>query len=103
MKDIIFQKFENSFLSTIETSEDSCGEECFSSDFNENFSELLSSKTPSETKEGFRKKREPLPMKARRFLERVFERKKLLNSKERHAVARCCNLTPLQVRVWVCN
>ena len=43
-----------------------------------------------------------LPKEARLFLERVFEKKQSLNSKEREAIAKKCGLTPLQVRVWVC-
>lgn len=40
---------------------------------------------------------------SRNFLERVFERKRTLNSREREAVAANCGLTPIQVRIWVCN
>ncbi|CCE63449.1 hypothetical protein TPHA_0E04055 [Tetrapisispora phaffii CBS 4417] len=44
-----------------------------------------------------------LPKEARLFLERVFEKKQSLNSKERDAIAKKCGLTPLQVRVWFIN
>ncbi|CAI4297743.1 AFI_G0005850.mRNA.1.CDS.1 [Saccharomyces cerevisiae] len=40
---------------------------------------------------------------ARAFLEQVFRRKQSLNSKEKEEVAKKCGITPLQVRVWVCN
>ncbi|CAI4303161.1 BAM_G0006050.mRNA.1.CDS.1 [Saccharomyces cerevisiae] len=32
-----------------------------------------------------------------------FRRKQSLNSKEKEEVAKKCGITPLQVRVWVCN
>lgn len=38
----------------------------------------------------------------RLLLERLYERKRALNSKERHLVAKVCGLSPRQVRVWVC-
>lgn len=40
---------------------------------------------------------------ARAFLEQIFRRKQSLNSKEKEEVAKKCGITPLQVRVWVCN
>ncbi|GAV53494.1 a1 transcritional factor [Zygosaccharomyces rouxii] len=40
---------------------------------------------------------------SRNFLERVFERKRTLNSREREAVAANCGLTPIQVRIWFNN
>lgn len=39
---------------------------------------------------------------SRLLLERIFEKRKTLNAKEREVVAAHCNLTPVQVRVWVC-
>lgn len=38
----------------------------------------------------------------RLLLERLYERKRALNSKERHLVAEVCGLSPRQIRVWVC-
>ena len=46
--------------------------------------------------------RKRLSDEVRLLLERLYERKRALNSKERHLVAKVCGLSPRQVRVWVC-
>ncbi|EDO14945.1 mating-type (MAT) locus a1 gene [Vanderwaltozyma polyspora DSM 70294] len=63
--------------------------------------DILSLNIYNESSSDHRKKF--LPKEARLFLERVFEKKQSLNSKERDAIAKKCGLTPLQVRVWFIN
>ncbi|KAL3231588.1 hypothetical protein RNJ44_00123 [Nakaseomyces bracarensis] len=47
-------------------------------------------------------RRRNIDQRTKEVLERVFEQKQYLSKEERELVARRCNLTPIQVRTWVC-
>ncbi|CAI4309042.1 AIF_collapsed_G0006550.mRNA.1.CDS.1 [Saccharomyces cerevisiae] len=72
-------------------------------EINLNTNNLYNKYTTTLKKEKSPKGKSSISPQARAFLEQVFRRKQSLNSKEKEEVAKKCGITPLQVRVWVCN
>lgn len=100
----VYQYYNRSFLEMVKTSE--VNQECTEDDLFKKSSNIMldtsSSTVSPNTVESTKRCKSKLPKEARNILERVFERKKSLNSRERLAIAKWCGLSPKQVRVWVC-